>query len=324
MRHNQTVTPPPSHSRNLLGVRCKLTTRAGAAKPFRWHSAFRPQRGGARRPGGGDSRIDEHPAGARLYPDRRHARRHWALHRSNAARCVCGLRFLPPSGRGCGFSYGGHLLQFAVPHGGARQREVHGPGRHGRAAHRRVPVSGADLQAGVPRRFPLAHRTGRVSHRGRVSGRHRDARRHVRRHGALASRTRSDVGDLSGPATGACSDTGTVHPCGRQHPARQSHGPATAGFVVRRSRDDRGERGVPLCGARHRGHWSGPRGATVDRATQRDLERNPGGGADSRLMLRDDNRTKRRDIAYSRCVIASASTRTRISSGWRKRTPLPY
>ena len=36
-------------------------------------------------------------------------------------------------------------------------------------------VAGADLQAGVPRRFPLPHGAGRVSHRRRISSRNRDA-----------------------------------------------------------------------------------------------------------------------------------------------------
>ena len=33
-----------------------------------------------------------------------------------------------------------------------------------------VPVAGADLQAGISRRFPFAHRAGRISHRRWVSG----------------------------------------------------------------------------------------------------------------------------------------------------------
>ena len=36
-------------------------------------------------------------------------------------------------------------------------------------------VAGADLQAGVPRRLPLPHGAGRVSHRRRSSSRNRDA-----------------------------------------------------------------------------------------------------------------------------------------------------
>ncbi len=38
-----------------------------------------------------------------------------------------------------------------------------------------LSAAGANLQAGIPRRLPLAHGAGRLSHRGRISGRHRDA-----------------------------------------------------------------------------------------------------------------------------------------------------
>jgi hypothetical protein len=190
--------------------------------------------------------VDKHPPGTRLYPHRWHARRHWALHRAAAARCVRGLRLLPPSGRGCRLGHGGHLLQFTVAHGVTREREVHGTGRHGGAADRGVSVSGADLQAGVPRRFPLTHGAGRVSDRCRDSGRHRDAERHVRCHGPLAAHAGSGVGDLTGPAAAQSSDADAVHARGRQHPRRRSRRPAIASFAVRGLRDDRGEHCVRL------------------------------------------------------------------------------
>ena len=122
-------------------------------------------------------------------------------------------------------------------------------------------LAGADLQAGVPRRFPVAHGAGRVSHRRRVSGRHRDARRHVRCHGAVRHDTLVQaVGDLTGPAAVQSSDAGAVRARGGRHPARQSLCPAIAAVAVRGSGDDRGERRVPLRRARHRGHRPGPGG----------------------------------------------------------------
>ena len=124
-----------------------------------------------------------------------------------------------------------------------------------------LSAAGADLQAGVPRRFPLAHGAGRVSHRCRVSGRHRDAGRHVRCHGQLAPHARSGVGNPAGPAAVQSSDIGAVRARGGQHPARQALCPAPAAFTVRGRWDDRGERGVPLRRSRHRGHRSGSRRA---------------------------------------------------------------
>ena len=267
--------------------------------------------GAARRLCGRDPRVDEHPAGARLCPHRRHARGHRALHRAAAARCVCGVRFVPPSGRGGRLGHGGHLLQLAVPHGGARQREVHGAGRHGGAADRRVSVAGADLQAGVSRRFPVAHGAGRVSHRRRVSGRHRDAGRHARCRGQLAPHAGAGVGDPAGPAAAQSSDAGAVRAGGGQHPARQALCPAIAAFAVRGGRDDRGERGVPFRRARHRGHRSGPRRTAVVRAARRDLERNPGAAAGRRFVLCDDHRAKCRDLARVRRALSRARRRGR-------------
>jgi hypothetical protein len=63
-----------------------------------WSSAFEAQRCGARCPCGRDARVDEHSAGSWLYPHRRYARRHRPLHRAAAARCLCSLRLLAPSG----------------------------------------------------------------------------------------------------------------------------------------------------------------------------------------------------------------------------------
>ena len=64
--------------------------------------------------------------------------------------------------------HGGDPVQCAGRHGGARQRALRGAGRHGGAADRRAAAAGADLQAGVPRRFPVAHGAGRVPHRRRA------------------------------------------------------------------------------------------------------------------------------------------------------------
>ena len=261
-----TTEPGPS---SLLGGKCEPRTDSDATKPLWRHPPFQPRRGDAQFPRWHHPRVDEHPAGARLHPHRRHTYGHWALYRAAAARCVRGLWLLPPSGRGRGLGHGGHLRQFAFSNGSTRQREVHGTGRHGGAADRRVLVSGVDFQAGVPRRFPLTHGAGRVSHRCRVSSRHRDARRHDRCHGPLAAHARSGVGDHAGPAADQSSDAGVVHASGGRHPARQSRCPAMALFAVRGSRGDRGERRVRLRRARHRDRRSGRRGAAVDRATPR-------------------------------------------------------
>ena len=129
-----------------------------------------------------------------------------------------------------------------VPHGDARQREVYGAGRHGGTADRGVPAAGADLQAGVPRRFPLAHGAGRISDRRRLPGWHRDARRHVRCGGALAPDARSGLRGPAGPAAVQSSDAGV---CRRWWPAASCSAialPAVAGFTGGGRRDDCGER----------------------------------------------------------------------------------
>ena len=68
-----------------------------------------------------------------------------------------------------------HLLKHAVPHGGAGEREVVALVGMVALLTAGDPVPGMDLQAGVPRRLPLAYDFGRVSHRCRVSGRDSDA-----------------------------------------------------------------------------------------------------------------------------------------------------
>ena len=127
------------------------------------------------------------------------------------------------------------------------QREVHGAGRHGGAADRRVSVSRADLQAGIPRRFPFAHRAGRISHRCRVSGRHRDAERHVRCQGPLAADTLVQAWEvLQGLPRPNLPTLGLSTLVVGSILVRQSRCPAIASFAVRGRGDDRGERCVRL------------------------------------------------------------------------------
>ena len=92
------------------------------------------------------------------------------------------------------------------------QREIYGAGRHADAADRGPLAPGAGLQAGLPRRFPVAHGAGRVSDRRRDSGRHRDARRHARRRRHLAPH--------AWPAWEVCG--GAVARCAERRPCRSS------------------------------------------------------------------------------------------------------
>ena len=107
-----------------------------------------------------------------------HARRHRALHRPAAARCVCGVRILAPSGRRRRFGDGRDFRERSCPMAPAGQRALHGAGGTGGAADRGAAAAGADFPARVPRRFPVADRARRVSRGRRHPGRHRHAPRH--------------------------------------------------------------------------------------------------------------------------------------------------
>ena len=117
---------------------------------------------------------------------------------------------------------------------------------------------------------------------------------------------------------------GAVRAGGGKHPARPSRCPALACRADCGRRNDCGERRVPLRRARHSRHRSGPRRAAVHRISRGDLGETlallPVAASCFVMIIAQSAATSR---AYSRCVIASVSTRTRTSSGWRRRMPPP-
>ena len=72
--------------------------------------------------------------------------------------------------------------------------------------YRRDFASGVGLQTRISRRLPRAYRTGRLSHRCRVSGWYSDAGRYAWRLGPFAQDARSGVGGLAGSTPSQCCD----------------------------------------------------------------------------------------------------------------------
>ena len=158
-----------------------------------------------------------------------------------------------------------HFLQFAVAYGAAREREIHGAGRYGGAPDRWVFARSADLQTGLPGRFPFAHGADRISHRRRVSGRHRDARRHVRCDSAFASHAHSGSRNTMGLARAQSSNAGAVGARGRLHPARPPLCSTLPGLTGCGNWNDCRERLVSLRRTGHCGYWPSPRGIAVNK-----------------------------------------------------------
>ena len=69
-----------------------------------------------------------------------------------------------------------------------------------------LPAAGAAVQARLPRRLPLADGAGRLSHRRRLPGRHRGARRDAGRAGHRQPDGRAARPGRPRPAAGACAD----------------------------------------------------------------------------------------------------------------------
>ena len=93
-----------------------------------------------------------------------------------------------------------------------------------------VPAGRADLQARISRRFPVAHGAGRVSHRRRLPGRHRDARRHARRRRRRRTARCSQAWEVAPrPAASRITDAGAVRAGRRRHPDRPPRRAAPAG-----------------------------------------------------------------------------------------------
>ena len=81
-------------------------------------------------------------------------------------------------------------------------------------------AAGAHLQAGLPRRFPVAHGAGRVSDRRRDSGRHRDARRHARRATSFRTARLVSSGRSCAGRRRLCPRRSAVDLRGGEHPPR--------------------------------------------------------------------------------------------------------
>ena len=130
---------------------------------------------------------DEHPAGAGLYQDCRHAGSHGVLHAVASAAGICRVRFLALPGGRCRFGNRIDPCREACDYGSHRKREICGAGIDGRSAHCRISAAGPSPQARLPGRFLIANRTDRVSHRSWISGGHRRAGRDGRTRSALQS-----------------------------------------------------------------------------------------------------------------------------------------
>ena len=181
-------------------------------------------------------------------------------------RSSCSRSSAPPtSGRGRRLGDRRHLLQLAVAHGGGRERNY-------------MALVGmvALLTAGcllLARIFKLGFLADFLSHtvlvgfldRRRLSGRHRDAERHVRRHGRRAAHARFRRGRscraCSGPIFRRCA----VRACGGQHPRRQSRRPAIAAAAARGRRHDRASAAFGFASEASRSSVRSPGGLAVDR-----------------------------------------------------------
>ena len=219
------------------------------------------------------------------------------------------------------FGHGGHLLQLALPHGDARERAIHGAGRHGGAADRRASCCWRGSSSWAF--SPISSRARCWSDSSPASGFRSASRCWATCSVSPVHSHRTLVQALGGPQ-------GLPQP---NLPTLALSGVVAGGILL-------GNRFAPrlplsliavvgtiaasaafhFAETRHRGHRSGPRWAAVDRAAGRDLERDPGAAAGGRFMLRDDHRAKRGDSAGIRLALSRARRRgCATSSACRRR-----